>query len=53
MTDINHFKFCAFFSGDVAMTRQLRCIARMSRELVETDSFIQLKWIPKFLYFPL
>jgi hypothetical protein len=24
MIDINHFKFFAFFSGDVAMTEQLR-----------------------------
>jgi hypothetical protein len=31
MTEIN---------GDVAMTGQLRWIARMSKELVEADSFI-------------
>jgi hypothetical protein len=42
MTEINHFEFFAFFSGDVAMTGQLRWIARMSRELVETDSIIWL-----------
>jgi hypothetical protein len=40
MTEINHFNFFTFFSGDVAMTRQLRWIARMSRELVEADLFI-------------
>jgi hypothetical protein len=38
MTEINHF-FC-IFSGDVAMIGQLRWIACMSRELVQTDSFI-------------
>jgi hypothetical protein len=40
MTKINHFNFFAFFSGDVAMTGQLRWIARMLREVVEADSFI-------------
>jgi hypothetical protein len=40
MTEINHFKKFTFFSGDVAMTGQLRWIARMSRELVVADSFI-------------
>jgi hypothetical protein len=40
MTEINHFKNFAFFSGDVVMTRQLRWIACMSRELDEADSFI-------------
>jgi hypothetical protein len=40
MTEINHFNFFAFFSGDIVMTRQLKWIARMSRELVEADSFI-------------
>jgi hypothetical protein len=35
MTAINHFVFFAFFSGDVAITRQLRWIARMLRELVD------------------
>jgi hypothetical protein len=40
MTEINHFNFFTFFSGDVAMTGQLRWIARMSRELVEADLFI-------------
>jgi hypothetical protein len=40
MTEINHFKFFAFFSDDVVMFGQLRWIARMSRELVEADSFI-------------
>jgi hypothetical protein len=40
MTEINHFKYFAFFSGDVAMTEQLRWIARMSRKLIEVDSFI-------------
>jgi hypothetical protein len=38
MAEINHF--FAFYSGDVAMIGQLRWIARMSRELVEVDSFI-------------
>jgi hypothetical protein len=33
MTEINHF-------NHVAMTEQLRWIARMSRELVDADSFI-------------
>jgi hypothetical protein len=40
MSEINHFKFFAFFSGDVAMTGQLSWIACMLRELVEADSFI-------------
>jgi hypothetical protein len=40
MTEIIHFKFIAFFSGNVAMTGQLRWIVRMLRELVEADSFI-------------
>jgi hypothetical protein len=40
MTVINHFNFFAFFSDDVAMTRQLRRISRMLRELVKLDSFI-------------
>jgi hypothetical protein len=40
MTEINHFNFFAFFSGDIVMTRQLKWIARMSRELVDADSFI-------------
>jgi hypothetical protein len=40
MTEINHFIFFTFFSGDVAMTGQLRWIARMLRELVEADLFI-------------
>ncbi len=40
MTEINYFNFFAFFSGDVAMTGQLRWIARMSRELVDANSFI-------------
>jgi hypothetical protein len=40
MTEINHFKLFAFFSGDVAMTGQLRWIAHISRELVEADSFM-------------
>jgi hypothetical protein len=40
MTKINHFNFFAFFSGDVAMTGQLRWIARMLREVVKADSFI-------------
>jgi hypothetical protein len=40
MTKINHFNFFAFFSGDVVMIGQLSWIARMSRELIETDSFI-------------
>jgi hypothetical protein len=32
--------FFAFVSGDVAMTEQLRWIARMPRKLVDADSFI-------------
>jgi hypothetical protein len=40
MTEINHFKFFAFFSGDVAMIGQMRWITRMLRELVEVNSFI-------------
>jgi hypothetical protein len=40
MTEINHFNFLALLSGDVAMIGQLRWIARISRELVEADSFI-------------
>jgi hypothetical protein len=37
MTEINFF---ALFSGDVMMIGQLSCIACMSREFVEADSFI-------------
>jgi hypothetical protein len=40
MTEINHFNFFAFFSGDVVMTETLRWIARILRELVDADSFI-------------
>jgi hypothetical protein len=40
MAEINHFKFDALYSGDVAMIGQLRWIACMSRELVEADLFI-------------
>jgi hypothetical protein len=40
MIEINYFNFFALSSGDVAMTGQLRWIARMLRELVEPDSFI-------------
>jgi hypothetical protein len=40
MTKINYFNFFAFFSSDVVMTEQLRCIVHMLRELVEADSFI-------------
>jgi hypothetical protein len=40
MTEINYFNYFIFFNGDVVMTGQLRWIARMSRELVEADSFI-------------
>jgi hypothetical protein len=40
MNEINHFNFFTFFSGDVPMAGQLRWIARMSREMVEADSFI-------------
>jgi hypothetical protein len=40
MTEINHFKTFAFFSGDVIMIGQLRWIARMPRELIEVDSYI-------------
>jgi hypothetical protein len=40
MTEINHFNFFSFFSGDVAMIEQLRWITYMSRELVDADSFI-------------
>jgi hypothetical protein len=40
MTQINHFNFFALCSGDVAMIGQLRWISRMSRELVDADSFI-------------
>jgi hypothetical protein len=40
MTEFNHFIFFAFFSGDLAMTGQLRWIARILRELVEANSFI-------------
>jgi hypothetical protein len=40
MTEINHFKKITLFRGDVMMTEQLRWIARISRELVEIDSFI-------------
>jgi hypothetical protein len=42
MTEINHFNFFGFFRGDMVMIGQLRWIARMSKELVETDSFIYL-----------
>jgi hypothetical protein len=42
MTEFNHFKFFTSFSGDLMMTRQLRWIARMLRELVVADSFILL-----------
>jgi hypothetical protein len=41
MTEINYFNFFTFFIGDVAMTGQLRWIAHISRELVETDSFMR------------
>jgi hypothetical protein len=40
MTEINHFKFFAFFSGDVVMTGQLIWIAHMLRKLSEADLFI-------------
>jgi hypothetical protein len=40
MTEINHFNFFVFFSGNAAMIEQLRWIACMSRELVEADLFI-------------
>jgi hypothetical protein len=40
MTEINHFIFFAFFSDDVMMTGHLRWIAHLSRELIESDSFI-------------
>jgi hypothetical protein len=40
MTEINHCKMFTLLSGDVAMIWQLRWIPRMSRELVEADSFI-------------
>jgi hypothetical protein len=40
MTEINHFKVFVLFSGDVVMIEQLRWITCMSRELVESDSFI-------------
>jgi hypothetical protein len=40
MTEINHFIFFAFFSGDVVMTETLRWIARILRELVDADLFI-------------
>jgi hypothetical protein len=40
MTKINHFEKFSFFSGDVAMTGQLRWIAHLLRELVEANSFI-------------
>jgi hypothetical protein len=31
MTEINHFNFFAFFTGDVMMTRQLRWISHVER----------------------
>jgi hypothetical protein len=37
MSEVNHFNIFAFFNGDVAMTGQLRWIARMFRELVDAD----------------
>jgi hypothetical protein len=40
MTEIDHFNFFILFSGDVMMIGQLMWIACMSKELVETDSFI-------------
>jgi hypothetical protein len=40
MTEINHFKKIIFFSCDLVVTGQLRWIARMSRELIDVDSFI-------------
>jgi hypothetical protein len=40
MSEISHFKKITLFSGDVAMTGQLRWIACMLRELVEADLFI-------------
>jgi hypothetical protein len=40
MTEINHFKKYILFSGDVIMTKQLRWIAHILKELVEPDSFI-------------
>jgi hypothetical protein len=40
MTEINHFKFFALCSGDMAMIGQLGWISRMSRELVDVDLFI-------------
>jgi hypothetical protein len=40
MTEINHFDFFAFFCSDVAMIVQPIWIARMSRELIEADSYI-------------
>jgi hypothetical protein len=40
MTEINHLIFFAFFSDDVVIIGQLRWIARMSRELIDADSFI-------------
>jgi hypothetical protein len=40
MSEINHFKFFAFFCGDVVMIGQLKWIAHMPRKLVEADLFI-------------
>jgi hypothetical protein len=40
MTEINHFKYLALCSDDVAMIGQLRWITCISRELVYDDSFI-------------
>jgi hypothetical protein len=40
MIEINHFNLFALYSGDVMMLGQLRWIAYMSRELVNTDLFI-------------
>jgi hypothetical protein len=40
MTKNNYFNFFAFFNGDVVMIGQLRWIARMSKELIDADSFI-------------
>jgi hypothetical protein len=40
MTEINYFKKFTFFCGDMAIIKQLRYIARMSREVIHTDLFI-------------
>jgi hypothetical protein len=40
MTEINHFKVFAFFSGDMVMIGQPRWIGCMSKKLVEAHSFI-------------